>query len=157
MKKRIVWIALGVAVIRLASAAPAYAQDETPAGPPWGDTIAGAGILRDDMVEAFAGALGVTADELETRLEAGEMLAAVAADLGISAEEVPAVWLEARRTALEAAVADGVITAEQASWIEAPMLAGDRRPGGEDTRMRAGRQRLGAGAYGPGSCPQPQP
>jgi hypothetical protein len=54
----------------------------------------------------------VTADELETRLEAGEALAAVAADLGISAEEFPAVWLEARRTALEAAVADGVITAE---------------------------------------------
>jgi hypothetical protein len=55
MKKRIVWIALGVAVIRAASAAPAHTQDETPAGPPWGDTIAGAGILRDDMVEPSPG------------------------------------------------------------------------------------------------------
>jgi hypothetical protein len=44
MKKWIVWIALGVAIIRAASAAPAYAQDETPSGPPWGDGGAGTGI-----------------------------------------------------------------------------------------------------------------
>jgi hypothetical protein len=155
MKKWIVWIALGVAVIRLASAAPAYAQDETPAGPPWGDGGAGTGILHDTMVEAFADALGVTAGELETRLEAGETLAAVAADLGISAEEFPALWLEARSAALEAAVADGVITAEQASWIEARMLAGGRRPGSAGTGMPGVRQQLGANGYGPGACLQP--
>jgi hypothetical protein len=34
MKKWIVWIALGVAIIRAASAAPAYAQDETPSARP---------------------------------------------------------------------------------------------------------------------------
>jgi len=157
MKKWIVWIALGVAIISTASAVPAYAQDETPAGPPWGDGGAGTGIPHGFRVEAFADALGVTADELDTRLEAGETLTAVAADLGISAEDLPALWLEARSAALEAAVADGVFTAEQASWIEARMLAGGHRLGGAGTGMTGARQQLGGNGYGPGVCLQVQP
>ncbi len=159
MKKWIVWIALGVAVIRLASAESAYAQDETPAGPPWGDAVAGQGILHDAMVRAFAEALGVTAGELETRVAAGETLAAIAADLGISAEEFPALWLEARSRALEAAVADGVITAEQASWIEARVLAGGRRMSGMGVAAPGARQQDGANGYRAGlnACPQSEP
>jgi hypothetical protein len=157
MKKWIVWIALGVAVISAVSIAPAYAQDEAPGGPPWGDGGAGTAVLHDYMVEAFADALGVTADELETRLDAGERLAAVAADLGISADEFPDLWLEARSAALQAAVADGVITAEQASWIEGRMLAGGRRLGVAGSGMPGARQQLGANGYGPGGCLQIQP
>jgi hypothetical protein len=159
MKKWIVWIALGVAVISAASVGPAYAQDETPAGSPWGDTVLGAGILHDYMVEAFADALGVTVDELDARLAAGETLAAIAADLGISAEEFPALWLEARSVALEAAVADGVLTAEQASWMEARMLAGGRRLNGTGAGAPGARQQSGGNANRAGlnSCPHIQP
>ena len=107
----------------------AYAQDETPAGIPWGNGAQGTGLLHDYMVDAFADALGVTADELEERLASGETLASVAVDQGISADEFPALWLEARQSALDAAVADGVITAEQADWMQSRMQAGGRGQG----------------------------
>ncbi|OGO12512.1 MAG: hypothetical protein A2Z66_03325 [Chloroflexi bacterium RBG_13_66_10] len=159
MKKWTTLLVAGVAVLSAASVGTAYAQDETPAGIPWGNGAQGTGLLHDYMVEAFADALGVTADELEERLASGETLASVAVDQGISADEFPALWLEARQSALDAAVADGVITAEQADWMQSRMQAGGRGQGpmgsGMSGAMRGARG-LGRGA-GTGICAGLQP
>lgn len=83
----------------------------------------GTGILHDYMIAAFANALGLSPEELESRLAAGETLWQVAQSEGFSAEEFSQLWIEARTAALEQAVADGVITQEQADWMNARMQA----------------------------------
>jgi len=152
-------LVVGVAAISLAITGAVFAQDETPVSPLRGGPGNGTGILHDYMVEAFADALGLTTEELEARLATGETLAVVAADLGVPADEFPALWLEARQSALEAAVADGVITAEQADWMLSRMQTGSRGAGAMGTAGAGGMGamrglRMGAGT---GTCPWAQP
>jgi hypothetical protein len=157
MKKWSIVFLFGVALLAFTSAGPAYAQEE--ASPPalWGGPGDGSGPLHEYMVEAFAEALGLTPEELEARLSAGETLASIAAGEGVSAEEFPALWLQARQAALDAAVADGVLTADQAAWMLDRMEKGTRGQGGaagmgRQTGMMRG-SRAGAGS---GICPWAQ-
>jgi hypothetical protein len=144
---------IGIAFLVLGIAGFAYAQSETPpvpAYPGYGPGMMGgrggyggmmggnwsqdgAGLLHDYMVAAYAEAIGLTPEELESRLIAGETMWQIAKSEGFSSEEFGELWIGARTAALEQAVADSVITQEQADW----ML----------TRMQ-GRQAAG---YGPGS------
>jgi hypothetical protein len=157
MKRWTILLVVGVAALSLAVPGTVYAQEEpaVSGGKGPGD---GTGILHDYMVEAFADALGIAADDLEARLASGETLAAVALDLGVSAEEFPALWLEARQSALDAAVADGVITAEQAEWMLSRMQAGNRGAAGygfAGAGMMGGARGLRMGG-GTGTCPWAQ-
>jgi len=127
---------VGVVVLALGAAGLAFAQTETPPAPTspgFGSGMMGGrggfggmmggnrtgveGPLHEYMIAAFAEALGLTPEELETRREAGETLGQVAEAQGISSEEFATLWVEARTAALEQAVADGVITQEQADWM----------------------------------------
>lgn len=93
----------------------------------------GTGPLHSYMLNAFAQALGLTPEELQAQLDAGETMWTVAEAQGLSADEITALMLDARTSALNQAVADGVITQEQADWMI---------------------QRMGqGGGYGPGGCP----
>lgn len=144
MKKSKFWIALlGVAILALGLVGFASAQTVTPEPPPYpgygpgmmggrggpGGIMGGyraqdgTGILHDYMIAAFADALGLTPEELESRLAAGETLWQIALSEGYSAEEFSQLWIDARTSALEEAVADGVITQEQADWMIAHMQA----------------------------------
>ncbi|NPA06242.1 MAG: LysM peptidoglycan-binding domain-containing protein [Chloroflexi bacterium] len=78
---------------------------------------AGDGILSTYVQAAWAEALGLSLDELTARLEAGESLLSIALSMGLSAEEVQALMDEVRATAVEQALADGVITEEQAARL----------------------------------------
>ncbi|MEW6718292.1 MAG: hypothetical protein AB1345_12445 [Chloroflexota bacterium] len=73
--------------------------------------------LHEYMETALAEALGLTVEELESRKEAGETLWDIAQDLGLGAEELGDIMQKAREKALAQAVADGVITEEQAEWM----------------------------------------
>lgn len=130
---------VGVIVLALGVAGLAYAQNATPPAPTapgyggfgpgmmggrsgFGGMMGGnrtgtVGPLHEYMIAAFAEALGLTPEELETRHNAGETMWQIAESQGISQEEFGTLWTEARTAALEQAVADGVITQEQADWM----------------------------------------
>ena len=135
--KKFLWIG-ALALISLAVlgvAGFAYAQTQTPPDAPfygpgmmrrnggfgpgmmggWGQ--AGSGPMHPYMVEAFAEALGLTPEELQAKLDDGETMYTVAQAQGLSDEEFSTLMVEARTTALEKAVADSVLTQEQADWM----------------------------------------
>jgi len=100
----------------------------------------GDGLLHDYMIAAFAEKLGVSVDDLEARLASGDRLVDIALDQGLTIDAFRTLMTEARADAVAQAVADGVITQEQADWMTS-------HAGGA---MRGGRG--GFGGYA-GNCP----
>lgn len=84
-------------------------------------TSPGYGLLHDYMVAALADALDLTVDEVDARLTAGETMYEIALAEGIAAEDIPALLTEVRTNAINAALADGVITQAQADRMLARM------------------------------------
>ena len=74
----------------------------------------GRGILHDYMIAAFASAVGLTVDEVNTRLTNDESLQQIALAQGKTEADLPALWTEVRQAALDQAVAAGAITQAQA-------------------------------------------
>lgn len=105
----------------------------------------GTGILHDGMIAAFAEALDIDAADLEARLAAGETMYDIAAAEGLSVEEFRTLMLDARSAALDQAVLDGTLTAEQAEWMK---THGNGMMGGYGYGRGAGQ-----GQYANGSCP----
>jgi len=75
------------------------------------------GPLHGYMLDAFAQALGITPVELETRRQAGDTLWVIAQEKGLTAEQFQEMITTARTNAANQAVADGVITQEQADFM----------------------------------------
>jgi uncharacterized protein YidB (DUF937 family) len=82
-----------------------------------GDEDSGYGVMHDAMVSAFAQALGLTPEELQTRLQAGDTLWVIAQERGMTTEQFQEMMTTARNSAVNQAVADGVITQEQADFM----------------------------------------
>jgi hypothetical protein len=126
-----------VAIIALAAAGFAYAQEPQPTEPVpfgqgygpgmmgrggmmgrWGQGSTGQyGPMHEYMVGAMAEALGLTDEELDTELAAGKTMWQVAEAKGLSLEEFQTLMVDARKAAFEKMVADGVLTQEQADWM----------------------------------------
>ncbi len=113
-------------------------------GPGWmtGSRMTGAwqagGPLHDYMHTAMSEALGLTRAELDARLVEGETMYAIALAEGVPADEFVQWMADIRAQALEQAVADGVIAAEQAGWMQSHM---------------GGRGAAGRGQGWNGACP----
>jgi len=75
------------------------------------------GPMHEYMVNTLAEALGLTPEELQSRIDAGETMWDVALAQGLSEEEISILMQSAHNLAIEKAVADGVITQEQADWM----------------------------------------
>jgi hypothetical protein len=73
--------------------------------------------------QAVADLLGLTPQELRTELQAGKSLAQVAEAKGVSRDALKAKILETQKARLDAAVAAGRMTAEQAEQASARMSA----------------------------------
>ncbi len=82
-----------------------------------GRGLRGDGRLHDYFLNALAEGLGITRAELEEKLDEGETLLSIARDKGLDDEEIRDLWQQANEKALDAAVADGVITDAQAEWL----------------------------------------
>lgn len=105
-------------------------------------------LLHEYMSEAFAKGLDLTPEVLESRLAAGDTIAAIASGRDIDLEGFRALWLEARFQAIRAAMADGVITAEQADRMLQRMrmagsTGGSAQWGCSGPRRRGSRGRMG--------------
>ncbi len=79
------------------------------------------GFMHDDMIAALADGLGMTTEELQARLDAGETLYQIADEQGLTQDEWFTLVDQARETALDNAVAEGIFTEEQAQWMEERM------------------------------------
>lgn len=75
------------------------------------------GLLSDYMAEYFADFLGITTPELKAREDAGETLMQIGLSLGFTQDAIFDLMIDARVSALNQAVADGLITQEQADWL----------------------------------------
>ncbi len=73
-----------------------------------------AGIMRDYMISAFAKDIGLTIDQVNTRLANGETFKKIALSQGKTEADLPALAVQVRKDAIAQALADGVITQTQA-------------------------------------------
>jgi hypothetical protein len=139
MKKvALVFVGLLVFVAVFGVAGFAYAQTQTPpgegapsaAGPGWGmmgragqGMMGGSGYgpMHEYMEQALAAKLGLTEQEIEDKLAAGETMWSMAQAQGMTDEEISNLMLAARDEALKAAVAAGELTQEQADWMSQHM------------------------------------
>ncbi len=74
----------------------------------------GYGIMHDYMISAFAEAVGLTVEQVDTRLAGGETMKEIAIAQGTTADKIPDLVAQVHKAALDKAVADGVITQAQA-------------------------------------------
>lgn len=84
---------------------------------------AGYGPMHTYMLSALAAELGLTEEDLQARLDAGATMWQIALDQGLTEEQVVELMDRAHDAALEAAVAAGALTQEQADWMEEHMDA----------------------------------
>lgn len=99
--------------------------DETPTAPFFGrggmHGMAADGALHTYKLAAFAEKIGLSIDEVTALVEAGTRPHEIALDNGIAEADLPTFMQEVHQAALEAAVADGVLTQEQADLMSQRM------------------------------------
>ena len=137
MSKQLVKIGLMMSVIALVFgsvgvASAASPSPQVPGGNGRGGNGGGIGTgtgtydplnlnLSDDLDESMhatlADAVGLTVEQLEARLDAGESYTQIAMDYGFTLDEAQDMVQQARTDALTQAVADGLITQEQADFL----------------------------------------
>jgi hypothetical protein len=100
-----------------------------------------------DQQALAAEALGITVPQLQAYQEDGLRMAEILAELGLSADEFQAARQAAYEAALAQAVADGVITQEQAEALQSGTFPGQGGFGGCEG-MGGGRGRHGGGMRG---------
>ena len=113
-------------------------------------------LLHDYFIQAFSDATGLSVQEIEDRLAAGETLSDIAVSLGYTLDTFRSLMDEVRTAALAAAVLDGVITQEQADWMLSHMSQMWQGEMGAGAGMNwGGRGQKGAGTgtgTGSASC-----
>jgi hypothetical protein len=142
------WIIVVISVAALAALAigglvwarTAYAQSQTPNAPGFpygmmggqsggygmmgGYSMMGAGNygpMHQYMVEALAEALKLTPEELQARIAAGETPWQIAQSQGLNQDQIQQLMLDAHDKALDKAVQAGLLTQEQADWMDQHM------------------------------------
>ncbi|MBS3750179.1 MAG: hypothetical protein KGY39_01595 [Anaerolineales bacterium] len=129
--KKISLLIIGITVLGLAffGVSTVLAQEPTPPAFPSnpvgrgplnqsdGPRGGGDGILKEYMPIALASEFGLTLEELDTLHKEGITLWEFAQGEGLSNEEFQNKMISARQTALQEAVADGVLSQEQADWM----------------------------------------
>lgn len=85
--------------------------------PQWNDPDAEC-PLHETMLAAFAEAFDIPVQDLQARVDSGETLGSIAADLGYTIDEFRELMLDIKQNVVEQALAEGLITQEQADWMK---------------------------------------
>ena len=109
------------------------------------------GYLHEDLIPFYAENLGLSVDELNTRLANGETLSQIALANGMTFEELHSLMTEARTAALQQSVTGGTLTQAQADWM-AQRGAGNSSFG-QSRGMRGANAGAGLGQYANPDCP----
>ena len=154
-----------VAVFGLFVVGTVLAEDPTPtpgAPPPWagawGRICRGAGLVSEAITEL----LGMTREEIFEERSAGKTLSQIAAEKGVTDQQVIDALLASQKEAIDQALAEGRITQAQADWLLARAkalapfeLSNPFAPrGGRANGF--GRMHRGHGCWG-GKAPTPAP
>jgi hypothetical protein len=124
MKKTILIIALALLALGALGIGVVSAQDGTQPYAPGGMMGGyGGGWMHDYVEKALAEKFGITEAQVEEQLAAGQTLAQIALDNGIAEADVTAFLTEVHTAAFDNAVADGVLTREQADLMLGRMQA----------------------------------
>lgn len=105
-----------------------------------------------DKTELMAEALGISVEELETARAEGVDMRDLLEELGLSRIDVAIAQLEAYQSALDQAVANGIITAEQAEQLDDMPRFGSK---GRGHGHRGHGERGGPGGFAPEGAPDP--
>jgi uncharacterized protein YidB (DUF937 family) len=74
--------------------------------------------LHESMISALAEKLGLSASDLQSRLDKGETLSQVAASKNIDSSKLDTLVAEAYSGVLDQAVKEGTLTQTQADWMK---------------------------------------
>jgi hypothetical protein len=139
MKKTILIVAIVALALAALGAGVAFAQGTQPTQPYNPGTMMGGrggyGPTHDYVEKALAEKLGLTETQVEDALASGITMYQLALDNGVAEADLTAFMTEVHTAAFAQAVADGVMTQEQADWMLQRM------------------QGMFANGYGTGSCP----
>ncbi len=86
-----------------------------------GGAYAGQGVMHTYMEEALAAKLGMSADDYEAAVDGGQTFWQIAESKGFSVDQAQQMMIDARSAAFDKAVSDGVISQEQADWMQQHM------------------------------------
>lgn len=128
--KKLLLIGTFVVAAVLGITSLAFAQTPNPTTPqtPWGPGMGHGRMqgqfntdqlnpMHDYMETALAEALGLDVEEIQAARVEGKTVWQLAEEKGISVEDFQAAMLEARQSAIQAMVDDGLLTQEQADWM----------------------------------------
>ena len=108
------------------------------------------------MIEAWSTELGISVEELETRLDAGERMSSIALSTGLTLAEFRDLKSTIHASVADAALAAGYIDETQAERMSQAFGANGGGLGARGAGMRAGSG-LGGGMFGygaqAGTCP----
>ena len=138
-------LALGVVGIAFAQEPEEPGEEVCPFGGTCGGFGGGYGMggfgYHGTMSGLLAEALGMTLDQLSAALAEGKTIVEIAADKGVSLEDLVAALIAPRAEYLSQAVANGDLTQEQADWMLEEMTE----------HMTWRLENMGIGSYG-GGC-----
>jgi hypothetical protein len=159
MKKTILIVGLVVLALGVFGLGVVLAQDVQPSAPVGrGGMMNGGGQygpMHDYVEEALADKLGITEKDIEDALASGKTMYQIALDNGVKEADVASLLTEVHTAAFDKAVADGVITREQADFMLQRMTANGFNSGncpmqnGQGNGYGRGMMN-GGGQYGPG-------
>ncbi|MEA3349717.1 MAG: hypothetical protein U9Q82_03765 [Chloroflexota bacterium] len=147
--KKIFMIVAVVSVVALALGAAGYASAQGNVPPQPGSAKNGA--LQAYIQPAIAEAFSLTVDELNALHDSGTTIQQYAEEQGMSAEEIQAAMQTAFASATNAAVADGVITQEQADFMQDRMAQRSKDGFGPGSAGCDGNGSRGGGQRGSGT------
>jgi hypothetical protein len=138
-------LALGITGIVFAQDPPGSDEDVCPFGGTCGGPGGGFGMggfgYRGTMPSLLAEELGMTVDELSAALAEGKTVVEIAAEQGLSLDDLVQALVAQRAEYLNQAVADGTLTQEQADWMLEEMTE----------HLALQLENVGMGGYG-GGC-----
>ena len=115
------------AVMLLTVSGAAFAQTNANGAQDWGTGVPINADLDEYMLAALADELGVSVESLTAQYEAGSTLSAIALANGVAAGEVNDLLASVRAKAIDLAVADGALTADQAAWLKSVQYGANGR------------------------------
>ena len=107
------------------------------------------GLMHDAMIAVYAEKLGITVEDLNTRLANGETMAQIASSKGLTADQFSALMIDARNQAIDLAVTNGTLTQAQADWMK-------QHGGGQMANGGYGMRGSGIGRNANPDCPYNQ-
>lgn len=117
MKKIVLIVAVVVLALGALGVGVVFAQDGTQPVTPGIVSGYGRGWMHDYVEQALAEKLGITEAQVEEQLAAGKTMVQIVLENGIAEDQVASFLTEVHTAAFDKAVADGVITREQADLM----------------------------------------